>query len=143
VRLVVDASVVVKWFVEEDGQTEAIGLLERGDECFAPDLIVVEVAGAFDKKIKAGTISREQASEAMIAIQSKMTMVAGARLIESALDLASELGHPVADCLYLACAIELGTPLITADHIFIQKAAAGGYGRLVLSLGDAHLNLSS
>jgi predicted nucleic acid-binding protein len=136
VKLVVDASVVVKWFVEEDGQTEAIAILERNDECFAPDLVLVEVAGAFDKKIKAGAVAREQAFEALITIQSKMTMVAGTRLIESALDLASELNHPVADCLYLSCALELGSLLVTADQIFIQRAAAKGYGHVVLALGN-------
>jgi predicted nucleic acid-binding protein len=136
VKLVVDASVVVKWFVEEDGQLGAFAILERGDECFAPDLVVVEVAGAFDKKLKAGAMLREQALEAIIAVQSRMTMVAGTRLIESALDLASQLGHPVADCVYLACALELGTPLVSADKVFVQKAAAGGFGDIVLALSD-------
>jgi predicted nucleic acid-binding protein len=138
----VDASVVVKWFVEEDGQPQEISILERGDECFAPDFVVVEAAGAFDKKIKAGTVSRGQASQALIAIQSNMTMIAGSRLIESALDVASALGHPLADCVYLACAIELDTALVTADQVFIQKAAAGGYGRVVLPLSDAPFTLS-
>jgi predicted nucleic acid-binding protein len=135
VKLVVDASVVVKWFVEEEGQTEALLILERGDECFAPDLVLVEVAGAFDKKLKAGMVTREQALEAVTAIQSKMTMVAGTRLIESAIDLASELGHPVADCLYLACALELDARLVSADKTFVAKAVGRGYGARAFELG--------
>jgi predicted nucleic acid-binding protein len=136
VKLVVDASVVVKWFVEEEGQAEALAILERGDECFAPDLVLVEVAGALDKKLKAGAVSREQAFEAVTAIQSKMTMVAGTRLIESALDLASELNHPVADCLYLACAIELDARVVSADMLFVEKARARGYLSRVFALGN-------
>jgi predicted nucleic acid-binding protein len=136
VKLVVDASVVVKWFVEEEGQAKAFAILERSDECFAPDLVLVEVAGALDKKFKAGMVSRQQAFEAVTAIQSKMTMVAGTRLIESALDLASELKHPVADCLYLACALELDARLVSADKAFIEKAHNRGYTSRAFMLGD-------
>jgi predicted nucleic acid-binding protein len=136
VRLVVDASVVVKWFVEEEGQAEAIAILERGDECFAPDLVLVEVAGALDKKFKTGSVTREQAFEAVGKVQSEMTMVAGARLIESALDLASELKHPVADCLYLACALELDARVVSADKTFIDKAHSRGYTARTFMLGD-------
>jgi predicted nucleic acid-binding protein len=136
VKLVVDASVVVKWFVEEQGQAEAMAILERSDECFAPDLVLVEVAGALDKKFKAGTVTREQAFDALSAIQSKMTMVAGPRLIERGFDLASELIHPVADCLYLACALELDARVVTADRVFIEKARARGYLSRVFALGD-------
>jgi predicted nucleic acid-binding protein len=136
VKLVVDASVVVKWFVEEDGQAEALAILERGDECFAPDLVVVEVAGALDKKLKASTVTRGQALEAVEKIQSEMTMVSGARLIGSALDLASELNHPVADCLYLACAIEIDACVVSADKLFVEKANARGYLSRVYMLGN-------
>jgi predicted nucleic acid-binding protein len=133
VKLVVDACVAVKWFVAEEGQAEALAILERGDECFAPDLLLVEVAGVLDKKVKAGAVTRDQALEAVTAVQSQMTMVAGTRLIKSALDLASELTHPVADCLYLACAIELDARVVTADKVFAARAHAKGYlNRLVL-----------
>ena len=135
-KLIVDASVVVKWFVEEEGQAEALAILERGDECFAPDLVLVEVAGALDKKLKAGTVTRDQVDNAISAVQAHMTMVAGSKLIESALDFASELNHPVADCLYLACGLELGAILATADSQFLVKARSRGYGGLVRQLGE-------
>ncbi len=134
-KFVVDASVVVKWFVEEEGQPEALAILERGDECFAPDHMLVEVAGAFDKKLKAGAVTREQVVEAIAAVQAKMALVAGTRLIEAALDLASELGHPLADCLYLACAIELDACVVSADKLFIEKAHARGYRSRASLLG--------
>jgi predicted nucleic acid-binding protein len=136
VKLVVDASVVVKWFVEEEGQAEALAILERGDECFAPELVLIEVAGALDKKFKAGTVTREQITEAVKAVQSHMTMVAGARLMESALDLASELNHPVADSLYLACAMEIDASLVSADKLFVERAHARGYLSRVFPLGN-------
>jgi predicted nucleic acid-binding protein len=136
VKLVVDASVVVKWFVEEEGQAAALAILERGDECFAPELVLVEVAGALDKKFKSGTVTREQVIEAVTAVQSHMTMVAGTRLMASAIDLASELNHPVADCLYFACALELDARLVSADKVFVDKARVHGYLSRVFALGD-------
>ncbi|MGL4440757.1 MAG: type II toxin-antitoxin system VapC family toxin [Bosea sp. (in: a-proteobacteria)] len=134
-KLVVDASVVVKWFVEEDGHEYALAILRRGDDCFAPDIVLSEVAGALDKKIKAGTLEREQAIEAVRAVQAKMTMVAGPKLIEVSLDLAAELNHPVADCLYLACAIEIGATVVSADDKFVARAANAGFSAMVCMLG--------
>jgi predicted nucleic acid-binding protein len=37
--------------------------------------------------------------------------------------IALELRHPVPDCLYLAAAWRLGSPLITADRRFARRAA--------------------
>jgi len=136
VKLVIDASVAVKWFVAENGHDDAVAILKRGDECFAPDLLLPEVAGAFDKKIKAGAMEQSQAIEALKALQGNMTMVAGAKLIEESLLLASELNHPVADCIYMACAMGLGAKLVTADKVFLKKAADAGYRRLVVGLGQ-------
>jgi hypothetical protein len=136
VRLVVDASVVVKWFVEENGQSDALSILERGDECFAPDHVVVEVAGALDKKHKAKAVTREQAIEAISAIQEHLTLIAGTRLVTHAFDIAADLPHPLADCLYLACALEIDAPMVTADTLFLQRAIAAGYARSAIALGD-------
>ena len=47
--LVVDASVAVKWFVEEDGRQQALQILDL-DEREAPDLIIAEVANVIWKK---------------------------------------------------------------------------------------------
>lgn len=134
-RLVIDASVAVKWFVDEDGHEDAVAILQRHDECFAPELMLPAVAGAFDKKIKAGTLDSRQAIEAVNALRNNITIVDSAKFIEASFGLASELQHPIADCIYMACAIDLRAKLVTADRIFLKKAANGGYRRLVVELG--------
>ena len=45
--LVIDASVVVKWLVEEELVDEAAGLLGGSSPLHAPDLIVSEVTNAW------------------------------------------------------------------------------------------------
>ncbi len=47
----VDASVAVKWFVEERGSSAARTILARGETILAPDLVLVE-AGSTAKKSK-------------------------------------------------------------------------------------------
>ena len=39
-------------------------------------------------------------------------------LAAAALSLASDLDHPVYDCIYLALALERGVLVVTADHRF-------------------------
>ena len=60
-----------------------------------------------------------------------------AGLHERALELALELGHPVYDCVYLACAglVENGY-VVTADQRFCSVVANGRYAGLVRSLSD-------
>ena len=45
-KCVVDASVAVKWLVEEPGSAEARELLAGEDSLLAPDLLVPEVCNA-------------------------------------------------------------------------------------------------
>jgi predicted nucleic acid-binding protein len=48
-RLVIDASVAVKWVVEEEGTAEALALL-RASKLVAPELLVAECANILWKK---------------------------------------------------------------------------------------------
>ena len=48
---VVDASVVIKWVVEEDGTPEALDLRQKG-RLIAPELLVAECANILWKKVE-------------------------------------------------------------------------------------------
>jgi predicted nucleic acid-binding protein len=48
--IVVDASVIAKWFIPEVGAVPAHALLAAGDELVAPELARVEVASALIRK---------------------------------------------------------------------------------------------
>jgi predicted nucleic acid-binding protein len=43
--------------------------------------------------------------------------------LAAASELALQLAHPLADCLYLALAERFGVALITADRVFARRAA--------------------
>ncbi len=59
-RLVVDASVAVKWLIAEDGSDAAALLLMDGDDLHAPRLMASEVANALWCKIRKGEVERGQ-----------------------------------------------------------------------------------
>lgn len=54
--VVLDASVPPKWFVPEDGSTEASSFLTSKQKLFAPALIRVEVAGELTRKVRNGEL---------------------------------------------------------------------------------------
>lgn len=45
-RLMVDASVALKWFVAETGGDHALRLLQSGNDLLAPEYILIELANA-------------------------------------------------------------------------------------------------
>ena len=135
--IIVDASVAMKWFVEETLHDEARHLLKYQRDIEAPDFILIEVANVAWKKAVRKEISSEQAQTIVHVIpQFIPALLPSSKLLERATALAIELLHPVYDCLYLACAELTGTVLVTADMRLCEAAAAGPYGGLVCPLSE-------
>jgi predicted nucleic acid-binding protein len=133
--LIVDASIVVKWAIQEDGHSDAIALIEADHEIVVPEFLHVEVGSALWKKVRRREITQEQALAASEAIRFAFNAyVHTPDLIERALALAFELDHPIYDCLYLAAALEYDLTLVTADARFISALANGPYESQVMSL---------
>lgn len=114
--LVVDASVALKWFVEEPLSAEAVRLPELGPPLYAPDLFLAETASVAWRLVRRGDISKEHAGSIVEAVTAGIPIIlASAPYIVPATQLALTLQHPVPECLYLACAREIGARLVTAD----------------------------
>lgn len=136
--IVVDASVAVKWLVEEEGHQLALNLLEQNLAVIAPDLIFSETANVLWKKLRRGEVTPEQAERGCRALPGFFEgVVPTASLVENALALARRFDHPVYDCVYLACAQQQGTKLVTADQKFVAHLKSGGSGHLVVALEDS------
>ena len=60
-RMVVDASVALKWLVEEEGSEAANRLLQGDHELYAPRLMASEIANALWRKARLGEIGRGEA----------------------------------------------------------------------------------
>jgi len=132
---VVDASVAVKWYIEEEGWQQARSLLSSGEGLAAPDLIVAEVCNVAWRLARSDTISHIEAFEIADAIGRDVDMLMSlSSLASRAAGIAAELDHPVYDCFYLALAERLQSPLVTADRRLLRRAAATPWQSLALDL---------
>ena len=114
---VVDASVALKWFAQEEGTDRALALLEREEPIVAPDLILAEVCNAAWKSLRRRELSPLQFEGIVNDVARPFArLVPLDQLIRSAAALTRQLDHPIYDCLYLALAEAEGVPLITADR---------------------------
>ncbi len=119
--LVIDASIAIKWVVEEDGTDLALALRKKA-RLMAPDLIVAECANILWKKVQRKELSKDEALIAARLLQSaEFELVPSRALMESATRLAIALDHPAYDCLYLALAVENGCRFVTADERLVNK----------------------
>jgi predicted nucleic acid-binding protein len=134
--LVVDASVAIKWFIEEAGRAQAKRVLDVADRQ-APDLLIAEVANVVWKKTLRGQVSETQARLICASIAHCFDVLHRSdSLIERAIAMAMMLRHPVYDCLYLACAERAGARLATADRRLIAVAQGSALAPLVLDIDD-------
>lgn len=119
----VDASVALKWVLDEAGSLAAAELLD-GRRLFAPPLLATEVANALWVVARRGQITGGEAEDALDLILRApfQPLPSGLKLPLRALELARLLDHPVYDCIYLALAITLEWPVITADRRFAEAA---------------------
>ncbi len=119
--LVIDASVAVKWVVEEEGTDEALALRATA-KFIAPDLLVAECANILWKKVRRGELLPDEASFGARLLQaSDVELLPMRPMLENAIRMAVELNHPAYDCLYLELAIRHGCRLVTADERLLKR----------------------
>ena len=130
--LVIDASVAAKWFLPASGEplaAEARQLLTRyaaGQIRFAvPDLFWAECANILWKAVRQGRCRRSAADDAIQALRKQnLPTTSSAELLEDAFSLAATFDRTVYDCLYVALALRLKAPLVTADSRLANALAA-------------------
>jgi predicted nucleic acid-binding protein len=125
--LVVDASVAVKWVIEEDDRDRARALLFGGTTLIAPAFVMIEAANVLAIKVSRAQLEPGQAEQGLQTIGTAFAeIVPDEQLAGEALRMAMKLNHPAYDCTYLACAAQKGAELITADMKFFNKLRSTG-----------------
>jgi predicted nucleic acid-binding protein len=121
--LCIDASIAIKWVIEETGTQEALALRERA-RLIAPDLLIPECANILWKKVQRKELHKNEALLAARLLQgAEIELLPTRSLLEATAQLAIELAHPAYDCVYLALAMECGCPFVTADDRLLRKIA--------------------
>ena len=135
-RLVVDASVAVKWFVSEPLSENARLLLSPRFDLHAPDFVLVEFANVIWKKVRRKELpASPRYVDALSSLNDIITLHPVAELIEHAMQIALEIAHPVYDCLYLACAEGTESELVTADRNLVNKVSGSSLGIALRYIG--------
>ena len=126
---VVDASVAVKWLVDEAFSDRAATLLTGEATLVVPELMFAEAVNALWAMRRRGDIAAEDLGEAVDASKSAPVAIpfSMAQLAAAAARLATDIDHPACDCFYLALAIQTGYPVVTADTRFHDKVRAHPY----------------
>lgn len=116
---VVDASVAVKWVVDEEDSEAAVRLSRH--ELWAPGFLLVEAANVLWVKERRGEITAEEVRERFELLRSTpIVWVPEAELLESAVKLSLRFDYPIYDCLYLALGSRQGIPVVTADRRLVK-----------------------
>ena len=122
--VVVDASLAVKWLVDEEDSDKAHAVLESWETQnvtrVAPYLMPFEVANALHRRVARGELSVGNSARMMTRLLgSRLEFHQSPGLHVRALEMASELRQAAAyDAHYLALAEEFGCELWTADQRF-------------------------
>ena len=136
-RLVVDASIAVKWSVIEQDSDLAAKLIESDHELIAPELLAVEVANALTSAWRRRTIDGEHADNAIARLPAIIgTFAPDASLVADALILSRLLRHPVYDCMYLALAWRASARVVSLDARFRIAVANAGWDAFLVSLAE-------
>ncbi len=128
-KLVVDASVALKWFLtakpdERDlAQAEAVAaaIERRETELFAPCHWTAEVIAVL-ARVNPGVVD-----DALVLLDDmRPTLIHSVAVLRRAAELSVSLDHHLFDTLYHAVALEEGATLVTADDVYFGKAKALG-----------------
>ncbi len=123
---VVDASVIIKWFLhhQEADRDRALALrdlhIAGRSTLYIPQLAILEVLNAVRFSPKATEEDGETALEALLDLHLE-AKPPEADLLRKANAIAWAYKLTIYDALYVALAEQVGYPLITADDVMIKK----------------------
>ena len=121
---IIDASVICKWYIPEDGTPEALALLEdficKVERFAAPDLVLYELASALRHNKNIGLAKVESALENFVSLGIEI-VAPNVALIKNAVQMAFAHNITVYDAVYVALAKSLSCELITADKKLQHK----------------------
>ena len=125
-KKVVDASIVLKWFINEIGSEDAVVFLQEhvagNSLLIAPDLLFLEVLNVlrFKKKNEKELLNvLKELQELQLHIQ-KITP----EILEKTIHFALQYNLTIYDALYVATATIHGAPLITDDKEILKVPSA-------------------
>jgi predicted nucleic acid-binding protein len=141
--IVVDASVVVRWFVAELGSVAALGVLDKGT-LIAPDILPAEVRQCLDAAAEQGLAPANLAADFDRLLPTlALDMVPALHHLSRAFQLSVILSQPIYACVYLAVAESMHAQLATADAAFAAAVRRSERVKVPVMMIDEELALAS
>jgi predicted nucleic acid-binding protein len=135
---VVDASVVIKWYVPENNYEVARAMRTADTALAAPDLLFVETASILWKIVRRGEMTASRAIEIIEEIAaSPFITISNQSLARDAVDLSVATGITAYDASYVALAIRIDKILITADEKLVRRLKDTRNAKHVRLLADS------
>lgn len=132
--MIIDASVAMKWLIEETDSNAAKALIVRPD-LEAPNCLAGELGNALARMTRQGRVSEPQARMSWAEIpMMPVSLVDWSPFADEGFNLSLVLGVAFYDCLYLALALRQDDSLVTADARFVRavQSRPALHGRAVL-----------
>lgn len=134
-KIVLDASVLIKLFINEEGSRRAVNAVKKADALLAPDLIWSEVGNILWKYVRRDELDRDAAMSILQdMLQMPILITASKDLAPVALALATQNDRTVYDCLYLALAVQARCIVLTADQKLVNALAGHSLSQFLKAL---------
>lgn len=125
--VLLDTSVVVKWFVPEEDSEKALSLRQAQEDrelqLYAPEMLLMELANALRYSSEFSTREIVEALETPFELNI-LLMPFSLEALNSAVSLSQEHDLAVYDAYFLALAQAMEIPLITADRKMLSRLSA-------------------
>jgi len=118
---VLDASILAQTVVKEEYTELALRLIGRLESIYAPPLILYEIGNALMTLVRRGFITKEDVLRKFKSLTAIPTLNIKEPTLDKAIEIAVELQITLYDASYLALALEIGVPFITADRELYEK----------------------
>lgn len=133
---VLDASVAIKWYVNEIYTPEAEKLLGASYELCAPELIITEVGNILWKKIRRNELTIVEGSKIVDDFLRRINLHSHVPIIKAAYTGAAMSGQTVYDWTYLALAVSISKKFVTADVKFYAALQTTNLAKHLIWVGD-------
>ena len=121
---VIDASVIVKWYVEEQDSNKALRILEDYEaetyNIAIPDLAIYEVANVLKYNSQFAADETKKSLWALSKLNLDLITPVPA-VIQPAMDIAFKKDISLYDAVYVSLASEIGYDFVTADKKLCEK----------------------
>jgi len=138
VKLILDASVAVKWFVQEEHRELALKLREehvRGSLILsAPDLITYEIINALRHNPELSKVDVEKAAESLFKLHMELHQPT-VKLIGKAAENAYRYSIGIYDAVYISLSELQSCPMATADEKLYERTSSN---KSVMLLSSNH-----